>query len=220
MGLAGDIRKHARPGRRADMGKEQEKKAMTLEEIREEIDAIDRQMKALFIKRMDCARQVAETKAKTGGDVYVAEREAAMIQKRTSGIEDRELRENYRDFLTHTICISRRYQYGILKKMQDEAARSLLDAAGLKEEIGHGAIRVSFCCGSQDEMTQGSALCRYMDIIALHHIGIREMHVTEADGQQEAVVLLKGNTGQEEMRRLLCQLSKEAKNFKIRSLEG
>ena len=45
-------------------------------------------------------------------------------------------------------------------------------------------------------MTQGSALCRYMDIIALHHIGIREMHVTEADGQQEAVVLLKGNTGQ------------------------
>ena len=103
MGLAGDIRKYARPGRRADMGKEQEKKAMTLEEIREEIDAIDRQMKALFIKRMDCARQVAETKAKTGGDVYVAEREAAMIQKRTSGIEDRELRENYRDFLTHTI---------------------------------------------------------------------------------------------------------------------
>ena len=59
-----------------------------------------------------------------------------------------------------------------------------------------------------------------MDIIALHHIGIQEMHVTEADGQQEAVVLLKGNTGQEEMRRLLCQLSKEAKNFKIRSLEG
>ena len=49
---------------------------MTLEEIREEIDQIDQQMKALFLKRMDCARRVAETKARTGGDVYVAEREA------------------------------------------------------------------------------------------------------------------------------------------------
>ena len=103
---------------------------MTLEQIREEIDAIDQQMKALFIRRMDCARQVAETKAETGGDVYVAEREAAMTEKRTADIEDRELKENYRDFLTHTICISRRYQYGILKKMQDEAVCSLLCRSG------------------------------------------------------------------------------------------
>ena len=90
---------------------------MTLEQIREEIDAIDQQMKALFIRRMDCARQVAETKAETGGDVYVAERETAMTEKRTADIEDRELKENYRDFLTHTICISRKHQYGILTKM-------------------------------------------------------------------------------------------------------
>ena len=59
-----------------------------------------------------------------------------------------------------------------------------------------------------------------MEHIGTHHIGIRERHVKEADGKKEAVVLLKGNTGKEEMRRLLGQLSKEEKNLKIRSLEG
>ena len=116
---------------------------MTLEEIREEIDQIDQQMKALFLKRMDCARRVAETKARTGGDVYVAEREAAMVKRRTSDIADEELKENYRDFLTHTICISRKHQYGILTKMQDETVRALLAEAGLEEGAGEEAVRVS-----------------------------------------------------------------------------
>lgn len=35
---------------------------MTLEEVRREIDAIDSQLLPLFLKRMDCARQVAEIK--------------------------------------------------------------------------------------------------------------------------------------------------------------
>ena len=34
---------------------------MTLDEIRVEIDAVDGQMKPLFLKRMECARSVAET---------------------------------------------------------------------------------------------------------------------------------------------------------------
>ena len=37
---------------------------MTLDEIRVEIDAVDTQMKPLFLKRMECAKQVAEAKAK------------------------------------------------------------------------------------------------------------------------------------------------------------
>ncbi len=35
---------------------------MKLEEVRKEIDAIDRQLLPLFLKRMDCAKQVAEIK--------------------------------------------------------------------------------------------------------------------------------------------------------------
>ena len=52
---------------------------MTLDEIRVRIDAIDTQMKPLFVNRMECAAQVAAAKAKTGGDVFVLERELAII---------------------------------------------------------------------------------------------------------------------------------------------
>lgn len=41
---------------------------MTLEEVRKEIDAIDSQMKPLFLKRMECSKYVAEAKAKIGGE--------------------------------------------------------------------------------------------------------------------------------------------------------
>lgn len=38
---------------------------MTLEEVRAGIDAVDTQMKPLFLKRMECGKHVAEVKAQT-----------------------------------------------------------------------------------------------------------------------------------------------------------
>ena len=44
---------------------------MNLDEIRAHIDEIDTQMKSLFLERMECSRQVAETKAKMGSDIVL-----------------------------------------------------------------------------------------------------------------------------------------------------
>ena len=52
---------------------------MTLEEVRAGIDAVDTQMKPLFLKRMECGKHVAEVKAQTGGDVFILERELEII---------------------------------------------------------------------------------------------------------------------------------------------
>ena len=57
---------------------------MTLEEVRAGIDAVDTQMKPLFLKRMECGKHVAEVKAQTGGDVFVLERELEIIEKRVN----------------------------------------------------------------------------------------------------------------------------------------
>ena len=67
---------------------------MTLEEVRKEIDAIDSQMKPLFLKRMECSRHVAEAKAKTGGDVFSKAREDEIINKRAAEV-NAEVREEY-----------------------------------------------------------------------------------------------------------------------------
>lgn len=52
-----------------------------MEEVRAGIDAVDTQMKPLFLKRMECGKHVAEVKAQTGGDVFVLERELEIIEK-------------------------------------------------------------------------------------------------------------------------------------------
>ena len=52
---------------------------MELKEIRQKIDAVDGQMKELFLKRMELSGRVAEAKRRTGGAVYVKEREAEVL---------------------------------------------------------------------------------------------------------------------------------------------
>ncbi|MFQ9495408.1 MAG: chorismate mutase [Dorea longicatena] len=54
---------------------------MTLEEVRAGIDAVDTQMKPLFLKRMECGKHVAEVKAQTGGDVFVLEENLKSLKK-------------------------------------------------------------------------------------------------------------------------------------------
>lgn len=52
---------------------------MTLEEVRKEIDAIDRQLLPLFLQRMDCAKQVAEIKRKQNLPVLNSGREQEIL---------------------------------------------------------------------------------------------------------------------------------------------
>ena len=186
---------------------------MTLQEIREEIDQIDQQMKALFVRRMGCAEQVAETKAKSGGDVFVPEREAEIIKKRTADLRG-ELQSYNQAFLKYTMCVSRRSQYAILKKMQEDVIADLLHRAGLQEAEEHSKVRVSFDCWSED-----NSFNMYMNMTALNGIPIQELSVTERDGRQKVTMTLKGNLKDSSMRILLCQLGKEASDFKILSLE-
>lgn len=60
---------------------------------------------------MDCAREIAREKAKTGGDVFVQSREQAIIAGRTGDVEP-DLKAEYAYFLLLLMSISRRYQYG------------------------------------------------------------------------------------------------------------
>lgn len=54
---------------------------MSLEEVRVEIDRIDKEILSLFEKRMDCARQVAEIKAAAGIPVLNPKREEEILQR-------------------------------------------------------------------------------------------------------------------------------------------
>ena len=182
---------------------------MTLDEIRVEIDAVDTQMKPLFLKRMECAKQVAEAKAKTGGDVFVLERELSIIEKRAGDV-DKDVYDEYVAFLRHLMSVSRRYQYGILTGMQDKVLNDAEKEAGIDEAASHSQVEIAFTCPKDT-----SDLNLYINMTKLNGVEIDAMSLETADGVQNIRIVLDGNLREEKMRRLLCQIGKEAENFHL-----
>lgn len=185
---------------------------MTLDEIRVEIDAIDSQMKPLFIQRMECARHVAETKAKTGGDVYVPEREAVIIERRASDV-DAGIHDEYVAFLKQLMSICRRYEYGILPKMQEEVLAEALKAAGVDAGKEHQQVKIAFCLSSSN-----NNLNLFINMVNLNQVDILSMSLETKAENQIVHMTLKGNVGESNMRKLFCQIGKEAENFQILEL--
>ena len=115
---------------------------MTLEEVRAGIDAVDTQMKPLFLKRMECGKHVAEVKAQTGGDVFVLERELEIIEKRATDV-DPEIQEEYKTFLRHLMSLCRKYEYELLPEMQEKVMTAALAATGLTAETEHTQVKIA-----------------------------------------------------------------------------
>lgn len=185
---------------------------MKLEEVRKEIDAVDSQMKPLFLSRMVCAKHVAEAKAISGSDVFVAEREDEIIAKRTKDV-DEDVKKEYEVFLRHLMSVSRRYQYGILKDMQEKVIADAMKKSGLDENSAHQYVTVSFSYSREK-----NNLNLYVDMICLNDIVIETMQVKAESEKQCVTLCLQGTIKQANMRQLLCQLGKEADEFQITAL--
>ncbi len=186
---------------------------MNLDEIRAHIDRIDTQMKSLFLERMECAGQVAETKARMGSDsVFVPERELAIIEKRAADI-DASLYDEYVVFIRHLMSVSRRYQYGILTELQDKTLKAELDAAGLNEQAEHTQVKIGFTCEKET-----SDLNLFLNMAKLNRISIVELQLHTENEIQKAELLLEGNIKEAAMRQFLCQTAKESEDFRIMEL--
>jgi chorismate mutase len=92
---------------------------MTLEEARKDIDIIDQELKDLFLKRMAVAKSIAEIKAVTGDEIYKPDREALIIDKMTSDV-DESIKPLYIDFIKKILEISRNYQYQIIEGLDNK----------------------------------------------------------------------------------------------------
>ena len=81
-----------------------------LKQCREEIDAIDEQLMALFEKRMNVAKDVVHYKMAHDMEIFQSEREAQVIQKNISRIHQETLEPYAKLFLTSLMNISKTYQ--------------------------------------------------------------------------------------------------------------
>lgn len=185
---------------------------MTLEEVRAEIDAVDTQMKPLFLQRMECGKHVAEVKAQTGGDVFVLERELEIIGKRAGDV-DPEIREEYKTFLRHLMSLCRKYEYELLPQMQEKVMAAALAAAGLTGNVEHSQVKIAFTCPKET-----SDLNLFLNMTKLNGILVDAMNLTTEDGIQKVTMVLDGKVTDAAMRCLLCQIGKEADDFQIMEL--
>ncbi len=82
---------------------------MDLQECRKEIDSIDKELVALFVRRMNVAKDVAEYKRATGKAVYDSERERQLLEKVEENAGD-EFGDYARRLYSSILELSRNYQ--------------------------------------------------------------------------------------------------------------
>lgn len=180
-----------------------------LEKIRGEINAIDEQMKELFLRRMLCAKKVAQIKEKTGGDVFVPERETLILQKTTKDIVP-EFQEEYVAFLKHLMSICRKYEYQLLPQMQKKVIDMKLKGQKLESKEKTSQVKIMFTCEKEK-----SNLNLFLNMITLNKIQISSMNLTLENGRQKIIMILDSSLEETGMQCLICQLGKEAEDFQI-----
>ena len=84
---------------------------MSLEPLREKIDALDTQLVALINQRLALAVEIGRIKRLTGGEIYVPEREDAVLRKISAQnqgpIKSEALRAIYREIMSAAIAVER-----------------------------------------------------------------------------------------------------------------
>ena len=84
---------------------------MDLEPIREQIDTLDRQLVELLNQRLALAAEIGKVKRSQGGQIYVAEREDAVMRKVTGQnqgpIKHEALRAIYREIMSAAIALEK-----------------------------------------------------------------------------------------------------------------
>lgn len=90
----------------------------SLDDARKIINAADREMAELFVRRMQAAAEIAEYKKIHGLPVTDPEREREVVAKNSGYIADSVLREYYVTFINDVMSVSRAYQTRLLDGMK------------------------------------------------------------------------------------------------------
>lgn len=97
---------------------------MTLEQAREEINNVDKEIAVLFQRRMKAVEAVIDYKLANGLQIFDAAREAQVIEKNTALIKDPKLVGYFRDFIISMMDISKKYQQDIACESDRSAGKT------------------------------------------------------------------------------------------------
>lgn len=87
-----------------------------LENLRERIDTIDKELIALFEERMDVVNGIAKYKIKNNLPILNQNREDIVISKVKSVVKNKEYTDSAIDFIKDIMEISKKYQQNLISK--------------------------------------------------------------------------------------------------------
>ncbi|MCK5732220.1 MAG: chorismate mutase [Tenericutes bacterium] len=87
-----------------------------MEELRNQINIIDKRMQNLFLERMQIVKQVALHKKENNLPIFDEIREKIIIKENVDRIDNLELIDLYMAFYKKTIEVSKQYQERIIGK--------------------------------------------------------------------------------------------------------
>ncbi len=89
-----------------------------LDNIRKQIQAVDKEMAALFERRMQLAKGVMEFKQASGLPIYDEEQEKKILAHSAEYVQDPSLKEYHRIFVKSLMDVSKAYQERVMDKMK------------------------------------------------------------------------------------------------------
>ena len=90
----------------------------SLEQLRKEIQATDKEMAALFERRMHLVEGVIRWKMEKSLPILDEEREEMLLHADLANISDPALKEYYELFLRHLMDLSKSYQKRLMKQLK------------------------------------------------------------------------------------------------------
>ena len=112
-----------------------------LEDYRREIDYIDRELIALFEKRMNVAIKVEKYKKERNLPIFNAKREEEVIEKNINLLNNKEYSEITRSYFEKIMELSRSLQADLMEKDKDNIKDNIIED---KVKIGYQGVEGSF----------------------------------------------------------------------------
>lgn len=88
-----------------------------LQEERNKIDKIDKQIVKLFEERMETASKIAKVKKENNMEIFDSSRENLVIEKVKSYLENKELEKYLENFYLDLMGVSKDYQKDVIEKI-------------------------------------------------------------------------------------------------------
>lgn len=158
---------------------------MDLLDLRKQIDGIDEQIVALYEKRMEISRQVAEYKIETGKKVFDKVREEEKLRKVKSLTHNEFNSHGIEELFEQIMSMSRKLQYGLLAEHGSIGKLPFIGVDRLYEE----KARVVFQ-GAKGAYSQAAMMQYFGDKISSFHVDtFRDAMTAIEEGSADFAVL-------------------------------